>query len=177
MSGNEAMLGVFAETGFDVQRTIEGGEVHVHLRIAPGERFLAAADRRDHGAVDRSLRPFFHPRVVAVIGASARPGAIGGAIFRNIVTGGFTGQAVPVNRSGEPVAGVTAVKSIAEVTGPIDLAVVCVPAAAVIGAVASALEAGVRAICVISAGFAETGPGGARPSGSCWHWCAATAPA
>ncbi len=162
MSGNEAMLGVFAETGFDVQRRIEGGEVHVHLRISPGERFLAAVDRRDHAAIDRSLQPFFHPRVVAVIGASARPGAIGGAIFQNIVAGGFTGRAVPVNRSGEPVAGVAAVKDIAEMVDPVDLAVVCVPAAAVIGAVASALEAGVRAICVISAGFAETGPGGAR---------------
>ena len=131
MSGNEAMLGVFAETGFDVQRRIEGGEVHVHLRISPGERFLAAVDRRDHAAIDRSLQPFFHPRVVAVIGASARPGAIGGAIFQNIVAGGFTGRAVPVNRSGEPVAGVAAVKDIAEMVDPVDLAVVCVPAAAV----------------------------------------------
>jgi acetate---CoA ligase (ADP-forming) len=162
MAGNEAMLHVFADTGFDVERSIDGGEVHVRLRIAPGERFLAAVDRRDHTAVHRSLRPFFHPRVVAVIGASARPGAIGGAIFRNIVAGGFTGRAVPVNRSGEPVAGVAAVTNIADLTDPVDLAVVCVPAAAVAGAVASALEAGVRAICVISAGFAETGPRGAE---------------
>jgi acetate---CoA ligase (ADP-forming) len=162
MADNGAMLRVFADTGFDVEQGYDGGEVHVHLRIAPSERFLDAVDRRDHAAVDRSLQPFFHPSAVAVIGASARPGAIGGAVFRNIVEGGFTGRAVPVNRSGEPVAGVPAVKSMADVAGPIDLAVVCVPAAAVHGAVASALAAGVRAICVISAGFAETGPSGAR---------------
>ena len=81
------MLQVFADTGFDVEQRYEGGEVHVHLRIAPSDRFLDAVDRRDHAAVDRSLQPFFQPRAVAVIGASARPGAIGGAVFRNIVDG------------------------------------------------------------------------------------------
>jgi acetate---CoA ligase (ADP-forming) len=162
MADNAAMLQVFADTGFEVEQGYDGGEVHVHLRIAAGDRFLAAVDRRDHDAVDRSLQPFFRPRAVAVIGASARPGAIGGAVFRNVVAGGFTGRAVPVNRSGEPVAGVAAVKSMAELSEPVDLAVVCVPAAAVLGAVASALAAGVRAICVISAGFAESGPAGAR---------------
>jgi acetate---CoA ligase (ADP-forming) len=162
MAGNEPMLKVFADTGFDVEQSYDGGEVHVHLRIAPSDRFLDAADRRDHTAVDRSLRPFFRPQAVAVIGASARPGAIGGAVFRNIVEGGFTGRAVPVNRSSEAVAGVPAVKSLAELTEPVDLAIVCVPAAAVHAAVAAALVAGVRAICVISAGFAETGPEGGR---------------
>jgi acetyl coenzyme A synthetase (ADP forming)-like protein len=162
MADNTAMLRVFADTGFEVEQGYDGGEVHVHLRIALSDRFLDAVDRRDHAAVDRSLRPFFQPRAVAVIGASARSGAIGGAVFRNIVDGGFTGRAVPVNRSGEPVAGVAAVKSMDELSDPVDLAVVCVPAAAVLGAVASALAAGVRAICVISAGFAETGPAGAR---------------
>jgi acetyl coenzyme A synthetase (ADP forming)-like protein len=162
MADNAAMLQVFADTGFEVEQRYNGGEVQVQLGIAPSDRFLDAADGRDHAAVDRSLRPFFRPRAVAVIGASARPGAIGGAVFRNIVEGGFTGRAVPVNRSGEPVAGVAAVKSMAELTEPVDLAVVCVPAAAVPGAVASALAAGVRAICVISAGFAESGAGGAR---------------
>ena len=162
MSGNDAMLRVFADTGFAVEQGYDGGKVHVHLRIASSDRFQDAVDRRDHAAVDRSLQPFFQPRAVAVIGASARPGAIGGAVFRNIVAGGFTGRAVPVNRSGEPVAGVPAVKSMAELAEPVDLAVVCVPAAAVHGAVSSALAAGVRAICVISAGFAETGEDGAR---------------
>ncbi|MEP6641042.1 MAG: GNAT family N-acetyltransferase, partial [Gaiellales bacterium] len=162
MADNAAMLQVFADTGLEIEQGYSGGEVHVHLRTAPSDRFLDAVDRRDHTAVDRSLRPFFAPRAVAVIGASARPGAIGGAVFRNIVEGGFTGRAVPVNRSAEPVAGVAAVTSIAELTEPVELAVVRVPAAAVLGAVASALAAGVRAICVISAGFAETGPGGAR---------------
>jgi acetate---CoA ligase (ADP-forming) len=162
MAGNDAMLQVFADTGYDVERAFEDGEIQVRFRIAPSDRFLEAVDRRDHTAVDRSLEPFFRPSSVAVIGASARPGAIGGAVFRNIVEGGFTGRAFPVNRSGEPVAGVPSVRSIDEVGEPVDLVVVCVPAPAVHAAVESALVAGVRAVCVISAGFAETGPDGAR---------------
>jgi acetate---CoA ligase (ADP-forming) len=162
MAGNDAMLQVFADTGYDVERSFEDGEIQVRLRIASSDRFLEAVDRRDHTAVDRSLEPFFQPSAVAVIGASARPGAIGGAVFRNIVEGGFTGRAYPINRSGEPVAGVPSVRSVEDLTDPVDLVVVCVPAGAVHAAVESALVAGVRAICVITAGFAETGTDGAR---------------
>ncbi len=162
MAENDAMLQVFADTGYDIDRSFEDGEIQVQLRIAPSDRFLEAADRRDHTAVDRSLEPFFHPEAVAVIGASARPGAIGGAVFRNLVEGGFTGRAYPINRSGEPVAGVPSVRGIDEIAEPVDLVVVCVPAPAVHAAVESALVKGVRAVCVITAGFAETGPDGAR---------------
>ena len=74
MAENDAMLQVFADTGYDVERTFESGEIQVRLRIAASDRFLDAVDRRDHTAVDRSLEPFFRPQTVAVIGASARPG-------------------------------------------------------------------------------------------------------
>jgi acetyl coenzyme A synthetase (ADP forming)-like protein len=161
MADNDAMLQVFTDTGYDVERTFESGEILVRLRIAPSDRFLDAVDRRDHTAVEGSLRAFFRPQVVAVIGASARPGAIGGAVFRNIVEAGFTGRAYPVNRTGEPVAGVPAVRGVEEIAEPIDLVVICVPQAAVHAAVSSALVAGCRAVCVITAGFAETGPDGA----------------
>ena len=97
---------------------------------------------------------------MAVIGASARPGSIGGLLFRNILAGGFTGAAYPVNRSGEPVAGVRATTSIEEIAEPIDLCVICLPGEHVIAAAEEALRAGTRALCVISAGFAETGPEG-----------------
>ena len=116
-------------------------------------------DFRDHTAVGPSLRPVLEPDSVAVVGASAREGSIGGAVFRNIVEAGYTGSVFPVNRSGEPVAGHPAHASVAELPVPIDLAVIAVPSGAVQGAVAEALAAGTKAVCVISAGFAETGPG------------------
>ena len=67
-----------------------------------------------------------------------------------------------MNSSGTPVAGVHAYRSIAEIDGPVDLAVICVPGAHVLDAAESALAAGVRALCVISAGFAEAGAEGAE---------------
>ena len=119
-------------------------------------------EERDHVAVAASLRPFFAPASVAVIGASRRRGSIGGELFRNMLKGEFTGAAFPVNRSGEPVAGVRAYASIEEIGDAVDLAVICVPAAQVLDAAGSALRKGVRALCVISSGFAETGAEGAE---------------
>ena len=125
--------------------------------IAPDERYLARVDERDHVAVTASLRPFFEPRTVAVIGASAQRGSIGGELFRNILTGGFTGAAYPVNRSGAPVAGVRAYTAIEDIPDPIDLCVICLPGDRVLDAAEATLRRGTRALCVISAGFAETG--------------------
>ena len=161
LASDDPMLRVFANSGFEIERSTDGAEVHVRFPIAQTERYLDALDQRDHTAVDRSIEPFFHPRSVAVIGASARQGAIGGAVFRNIVSGGFSGPVYAINRSGKPVAGHPALASVADVADPVDLAVVCVPAAEVLEATESALAKGIRAICVISAGFAESGDEGA----------------
>ena len=105
-------------------------------------------------------RPFFQPQSVAVIGASKRRGSIGGELFRNILAGDFSGAAYPVNRDGEPVAGVRAYRSIEEIPDAVDLAVITLPGAAVLGAAEQALRKGVRALVVISAGFAEIGSEG-----------------
>jgi acetyl coenzyme A synthetase (ADP forming)-like protein len=160
MGDNRAMLSVFEQVGFNTSRTLEGGVVEVRFPIAPDERYLARVDERDHVAVTASLRPFFEPRTVAVIGASAQRGSIGGELFRNILTGGFTGAAYPVNRSGSPVAGVRAYTAIEDVPDTIDLCVICLPGDRVLDAAEATLRRGTRALCVISAGFAETGDEG-----------------
>jgi acetyl coenzyme A synthetase (ADP forming)-like protein len=160
---NRAMLRVFEDAGFAVAREIAAGTVEVRFSIQPTEEYRAHVDLRDHVAVVASLRPFFAPASVAVVGASARAGSIGGTVFRNIVDGGFAGAAYPVNRSGDPVGGVPAIRALAELEAPVDLAIICVPADAVLEAAREALEHGTRGICVISAGFAEVGePGAAR---------------
>jgi acetyl coenzyme A synthetase (ADP forming)-like protein len=160
MAENEPMLRVFSEAGFIVSRTLTGGEVEVTFPIAATPAYAARVAERDHTAVAASLRPFFEPASVAVLGASPRRGTIGGELFRNILAGDFTGAAYPVNRTGETVAGVRGWQSIAEIPDPVDLAVVCLPAAAVLEAAESALGTGVRALIVISAGFAEVGAEG-----------------
>ena len=160
MPDNSAMLHVFAEAGFETSRATQGGTVEVRLRLAPTQVLVSHIDERDHVAVAASLEPFFSPGAVAVIGASSRPGSIGGELFRNILRGNFAGVAYPVNRSGEPVAGVRAYQSTADIGEPVDLAVICLPADAVLEAADEVLRSGVRALCVISAGFAETGADG-----------------
>ena len=160
MADNSAMIHVFESVGFEVTRTLSGGEVEMTFPIAPTADYAAHVEARDHVAVVASLRPFFEARSVAVLGASSRRGTIGGELFRNILDGEFTGAAYPVNRKGEPVAGVRGYDSIADIPDSVDLAVVCVPAAAVLESVELALDVGVRATCVISAGFAEIGSEG-----------------
>jgi acetate---CoA ligase (ADP-forming) len=161
LPSNIAMLEVFERAGFEVSRTLAGGEVEVSFPIATTESYRRTVETRDHQAVVASLRPFFSPDFVAVVGASARPGSIGGLVFRNILNAGFTGKVYPINRSGEPVDDVPGYSSITEVPSPVDLALFCLPGAHVLESVEEALSAGTRALCVISAGFAEIGADGA----------------
>ena len=160
LPGNVAMLKVFAGAGLEVEREIADGTVEIAFPIAATSDYVSAVDSRDHVAVVASLRPFFQPRTVAVVGASARRGTIGGELFRNVLAGEFAGAAYPVNRNAEPVGGVRAHASIAEIPDAIDLAVLCLPGEHVLAAAEEALRAGVRALCVISAGFAELGAEG-----------------
>ncbi|MFL5916221.1 MAG: GNAT family N-acetyltransferase [Gaiellaceae bacterium] len=159
---NNAMLGVFRDAGFAVTRAGEGGELEIRFPIAPTGSYREQVATRDHVAVRASLEPFFRPRSVAVVGASKRRGSIGGELFRNVLAGDFAGSAYPVNRQGDPVAGVHGYRGIADIAEAIDLAVICVPGERVLAAAEDALDAGVRALVVISAGFAETGSEGAE---------------
>src|SRR4249919_956128 len=140
MSANTRMMRVFEDAGFEVTRTLEGGETEVRFPIAPTEAFAERVAERDHVAVVASLRPFFEPATVAVLGASSRRGTIGGELFRNILEADFAGAAFPVNRKGEPVAGVRAFRSVGEIPEPVDLAVVCLPGEHVLPAVGEALR-------------------------------------
>src|SRR4029077_20781834 len=100
VADNRKMLGVFEALGFELTRELSGGEVEVMFPIQRTERFEELVAERDHVAVTASLRPFFEPRSVAVIGASRRRGTIGGELFRNILDADFAGAAFPVNRDG-----------------------------------------------------------------------------
>jgi acetate---CoA ligase (ADP-forming) len=162
MPDNEPMLRVFADAGFAVSRRLDGGTTEVQLGIAPTAEYRAAVDERDHAAVAASLVPFFRPTTVAVVGASTRRGSIGGELFRNILDSGFDGIAFPVNPKARSVAGVRAYPSIADIPDPVDLAVFCLPGDSVLSEAEAALQKGTKALCVISAGFAETGADGMR---------------
>jgi acetate---CoA ligase (ADP-forming) len=159
-AGNAHAARVFADTGFELSRELEGGEIELRFPIAATGELALRVETRDHVGVVASLRPFFAPASLAVIGASRRRGSIGGELFRNILDADFTGAAYPINRKGDPVAGVRAYTAIEELPELVDLAVICVPGTQVLDAAEAALRSGVRALCVISAGFAEMGPEG-----------------
>ena len=158
---NNSMLGVFEQAGYELTRELAGGVVEVQFPIAPTERSELSVEERDHTAVVASLRAFFEPTSVAVVGASPRRGTIGGELFRNVLEGDFTGAAYPVNPKGAPVAGVRGYASVSEIPDPVDLAVIAVPGAHVLAAAEDALRQGIRALVVVSAGFAEIGSEGA----------------
>jgi acetate---CoA ligase (ADP-forming) len=162
LQDNTAMLGVFRDAGFEVTRAGGAGELEIRFPIASTAGYQEHVAARDHVAVRSSLEPFFHPRTVAVVGASTRRGSIGGELFRNILAADFAGSVYPVNRKGDAVAGVHGYRSVADIAEGIELAVICLPGEQVLAAAAEALDAGVRALVVISAGFAETGSDGAE---------------
>ena len=162
MYENRNMLDVFRNAGFAVTRAGQGGEFEIRFGIAPSTDYREQVAARDHIAVRASLEPFFQPRSVAIVGASRRRGSIGGELFRNVLAGDFAGSAHPVNRNGDSVAGVRGYSAISDIGEPVDLAVICLPGELVLPAAEEALGAGVRALIVISAGFAETGTEGAE---------------
>ena len=108
------------------------------------------------------LDVFFAPEGVAVIGATENPGSVGRTLFWNLISNPFGGVVFPVNPKRSNVLGVKAYPSIAAVPEKVDLAVVVTPAAVVPRVIGECVDAGVKAAIVISAGFKELGPEGAR---------------
>jgi len=156
LSENRRMLGVFSSAGFAIRRESAFGEAHLELDIRPSERAAEAMAERVHRAAVASLRPVLAPASVAVVGASAREGSLGGELLRRIVAGGFAGVAAAVSRGGGVVSSMRAVPATGDLPDPPELAIVAVPAAEVLDAVVEAADAGARGVLVISAGFSDT---------------------
>jgi len=108
-----------------------------------------------------SLDPLLKPRSIAVIGASREPSKWGYKVFHNIIGSGYKGKAYPVNPSAAEIDGHKCYPGVLAIPGEVDLAVIIVPAAAVMKVVDECGAKKVRALCVITAGFGETGPDGA----------------
>ncbi|MCL2346960.1 MAG: acetate--CoA ligase family protein, partial [Planctomycetaceae bacterium] len=108
------------------------------------------------------LDGIFKPKSIAVIGASTRPGTVGSDLFRNLLYGGYQGCVYPINPKAEHIFGVHCHKTLSDVPTDVDLAVLIVPAKAVLGIIDEAKAKNVKGMVVISAGFKETGAEGAE---------------
>ncbi|MBO4208561.1 bifunctional acetate--CoA ligase family protein/GNAT family N-acetyltransferase, partial [Micromonospora echinofusca] len=160
LPANGAMLRVFADFGYQVQRQYADGVVHLSFPIAPTEQTRQVQWSREHRTEARSIARLLAPRGVAVYGASATGHGVGAALLGHLRDGGFTGTVVPVHPTATRVAGLPAYRTATDAGVPVDLAVVAVAPDAVPGVVDDAARAGVHGLVVITAGFAEAGPAG-----------------
>ena len=106
------------------------------------------------------LEALFAPKSVAVVGASERTGALGNAVFTNLLAGGFKGALYPVNPKYSSIHGKPAFSTLRELPEKVDLAVIVTPAAAVADVLRDAAAAGIAHAVVLTAGFGETGAAG-----------------
>ncbi len=157
---NGRMLQVFRDQGYRVSQHLADGVLRLEFPIEQTDTAVGVMVAREHRAEAASMRAFFDVRSVAVVGASRRQDTVGRSLVRNLVLGDFTGAVYAVNSQADSVAGLPAYRSVQEIPGDVDLAVVAVPAEFVTDVVLDCAAKGVRGLVVISSGFAETGDEG-----------------
>jgi len=104
---------------------------------------------------------FFTAKSVAVIGASAEPGKVGYDIVHNLKEANFQGDVYPVNPKAEEILGFPVYKTVLDIPGAVDLAVIVIPARFVIDVMEQCGQKGIDSVVIITAGFKETGHEGA----------------
>ncbi|WP_030342959.1 bifunctional GNAT family N-acetyltransferase/acetate--CoA ligase family protein [Streptomyces sp. NRRL S-1022] len=164
LPANTKMIKVFTDAGYTQKRSFEDGVVRLEFDLEPTDRSLAVQRAREQRAEARSVRRLLAPGSVAVVGVGRAPGGVGRGVLGNIRDAGYTGGLHAVNKlfpeDLKEVDGVPAHRSVRDIAGPVDLAVVAVPAEQVPAVVAECGEHGVQGLVVLSAGYAESGPEG-----------------
>ena len=160
LAGNDRMLGVFHESGFLVSARRSAGAIELEFPTSLSREARRRYEERQREADVAAVGHVLHPSSVAVMGATRRPGTVGWEIVRNLLAAEFSGPLHLVNACGGEVAGRPTVRTIADVEGEVELAVIAVPANAVLDAARDCAAKGVRALVVLTEGFAEVGPAG-----------------
>jgi len=161
---NRRMIRVFHDAGFSTTSEYDQDVVHLSFPIEPTPTSLSVLRVREHQAEARSVGRLLRPAAVAVVGVSRDEHSVGRALLAHMVEADFAGTLAAVNPAagGARIGGVESYASVLDLPGTVDLAVLAVPAAAVPEVVGQCAEKGVRALVVVSAGFAEAGPEGER---------------
>ena len=157
---NHRMIQVFRDSGFAVEVRARANELEVELPAQLGDEARARFEDRDRVAAAAAVSHVLRPASVALIGVSKREGSVGAAVLRNLIAAGYGGRLSVVHPREDVVGGVRAHRTIGEVPEPPELAVIAVPAEAVVDVARQCGAAGVRALVVLSAGFAEVGARG-----------------
>nr|WP_321512975.1 acetate--CoA ligase family protein [uncultured Pseudodesulfovibrio sp.] len=109
---------------------------------------------------DAHLRSLFNPDSIAIIGVSRSSHKLGNVILSNLIAAGYKGTIFPVNPAGGEILGIPTFSDISALPKPPDLGIIVLPREKVLNAMQELAEANVSAICVITAGFRETGRDG-----------------
>ncbi|MDT0482269.1 MULTISPECIES: bifunctional acetate--CoA ligase family protein/GNAT family N-acetyltransferase [Streptomyces] len=164
LPANVKMIKVFTDAGYTQKRSFEDGVVRLEFDLEPTDRSLAVQYAREQRAESRSVQRLLTPGSVAVVGVGRTPGGVGRSVLGNIRDYGFKGRLYAVNKAfpdeQKELDGIPAYRSVRDIEGPVDLAVVAVPAEHVPEVVAECGEHGVQGLVVLSAGYAESGPEG-----------------
>ncbi|MFJ4275940.1 GNAT family N-acetyltransferase [Streptomyces coelicoflavus] len=153
LSENREVMRLFTDLGLRVTRRADGPETRCTITLDQDDAYLRAVEDRGRTADLASMEPLFRPRAVAVVGVGRRPGSVGRAVLRHLITGGFTGRLFAVNPHAHALLGVPSYPAVAELPFPPDLVVVATPAPAVPTVAEESGKAGVRALAVVSAGL------------------------
>jgi acyl-CoA synthetase (NDP forming)/GNAT superfamily N-acetyltransferase len=159
LSENAAMLRMFADAGLPVQRSLVDGVYDLTFPLPSDEAdaalstYLDTVAVREQSADVASMQPMLIPASVAVIGASRRRESVGRAILHNIITGGFAGPVYPVNPHAIELDGIACLPSVVALPDHVDLAIIAVPASAVLGVAEECGRRGVKALVVVAAGL------------------------
>jgi acetyl coenzyme A synthetase (ADP forming)-like protein len=160
MPSNHRMIDVFRQSGFPVEIQSSRDAIEIELPTSLSPDALERFDERERTAAVAAVRSFLAPQSVAVVGASRRRGTVGGELLANLIAGGYTGAVYPVNDRADIVQSLPAYRTMGDIPATVELAVVVVPAEHVLSVARDCAAAGVRALLVISAGFAEIGDQG-----------------
>ncbi|MCO5309262.1 MAG: acetate--CoA ligase family protein [Austwickia sp.] len=157
---NRRMMKVFTDAGYEVSHHFDDGVIAVEFTIEQTARSAAVSLAREHRAEAESMADVLRPEVVAIVGVSRRPDAMGSLVLDNLLDGGFTGRVHIVNTEVHQVRGLAAAPKVSDIEDQVDLAIIAVRGDAVLDVVRDCASSGVKAVCVISSGFAESGPVG-----------------
>ncbi|MEU7811736.1 GNAT family N-acetyltransferase [Pseudonocardia sp. NPDC049154] len=160
LAENMPMLRAFESSGYRLQFGPPGSVQHVDIAVDPRRQVLARSDRRMQTATRSSLHAIFAPRSVAVVGASRERRNVGHAILRNLQECGFAGPLYAVNPKATEIAGIPSVPSVRDAGGPVDMAVVAVPAGMVPQVLADCAAHDVGAVVVVSTEMDARNPQG-----------------
>ncbi|MGX6404043.1 GNAT family N-acetyltransferase [Dermabacter hominis] len=161
LADNDAMFRVLERLGFALERgEAEEGAVALSWSAVPTAATCEARRDRVRRAEAASMSLLFDATSIMVVGASRRRDQVGAQIIRGLIASGFNGTIFPVNPEAYEINGLKSFGSIADVPGPVDLAVLALRPDRCISAIDDLADRGVKAAVVVSAGFADAGDEG-----------------